>query len=239
MSAREKLPSRCAKLAAREAIVRSHILRSSKPFQFSSTVFFMIFQRKTSKKKDVPITPVHSVAEPFSATLLKAPIMNRFILGKQMSPKIRSEASIAFYPRVYSTPQQETPATESNGHSLTKSAPEESISVAEPITISDASVISVEGLNYTFSMLQTDDSTDNEADIALELNKRPPPPKWSLAINRHPRIVDQSKLPHELVDQFFGQLSEVDLREIFPMISPKHMVRRESSYCWHTPPIRF
>lgn len=99
----------------------------------------------------------------------------------------------------------------------------------EIINVSDVSD------KYNFSMLKTDDSTDDEDD-ARSTFKRPDPPEWCLKENRIERIINQSQIPHSIIDTFFSAPKNVDLRDIFPGLNPEHMKRRQSSACWTTPP---
>lgn len=89
---------------------------------------------------------------------------------------------------------------------------------------------------YTFSMIETDDSTDDEDDVENKPFKRPPPPEWSVTENRLETIVRQTAISARLIDEMFGEAPEVDLREIFPDISKELLKRRDSSFIWHTPP---
>lgn len=66
---------------------------------------------------------------------------------------------------------------------------------------------------------------------------RPRPPIWGREDTRRPLIIEQAKVPIEIVDAFFGSQAEnVDLSEIFPKISKKQLKRRPSSAKWNTPP---
>lgn len=90
--------------------------------------------------------------------------------------------------------------------------------------------------NYSFGMIETDDSTDDETDCVHKIDKRPPPPNWSLPVNRLNTIIDQTKIQNRHSAKFFGESSDVDLQEIFPQINKKHLQRRDSSFRWDTPP---
>lgn len=88
---------------------------------------------------------------------------------------------------------------------------------------------------YSFGMIDTDDSTDDEEDVALKPDKRPPPPNWSLPVNRTKTIKRQSEVFMNVIDKFFGDAPDVDLLEIFPNIPIKLLTRRDSSFVWRTP----
>lgn len=86
---------------------------------------------------------------------------------------------------------------------------------------------------YTFDMLESGDSTDEEC---KQSSKRPPPPSWSTTQNRHAYVVAQTRVSLKVVDTFFSVAPhDVDLREIFPTIDERHL-RRNSSAVWHSPP---
>lgn len=86
---------------------------------------------------------------------------------------------------------------------------------------------------YTFDMLESGDSTDEESKVS---SKKPPPPSWSLTQNRLPYVSAQSRANTKIVDKFFSVAPlEVDLREIFPKIDERHL-RRNSSAVWNSPP---
>lgn len=86
---------------------------------------------------------------------------------------------------------------------------------------------------YHFDMLDSGDSTDEEAKVST---KKPSPPTWSLSQYRKPNIFSQSKANTKVIDKFFSVAPlEVDLREIFPKIDEKHL-RRNSSAVWNSPP---
>lgn len=104
------------------------------------------------------------------------------------------------------------------------------------ISIDDSVVEKMPRSQYSFEMLLTDDSTDEEDDVLNRPDKRPPPPAWSLFENRSEKINLQSIIPLNTIDKFFGQSAEVDLLEIFPRINMQLVQRRESSFYWSTPP---
>lgn len=86
---------------------------------------------------------------------------------------------------------------------------------------------------YNFDMLESGDSTDDEA---KPTTKRPPAPSWSIHQYRHPYILAQTKIDTKTIDKFFSvSPHDVDLREIFPQIDEKYL-RRNSSAVWHSPP---
>lgn len=104
---------------------------------------------------------------------------------------------------------------------------------------------------YDFEMLHTDDSTDDESRPS---QKRPLPPAWSksklrvlnlkcsfsitflLESTRKPLIVMQSKVDQNVLDSLFSvQPLSVDLKEIFPAIDSRKLIRN-SSAIWRTPP---
>lgn len=86
---------------------------------------------------------------------------------------------------------------------------------------------------YNFDMLESGDSTDDEAKVS---SKRPPPPTWSLSNNRHALVMAQARVSTKIADKFYSVAPhEVDLREIFPSINEKYL-RRNSSAIWTSPP---
>lgn len=104
---------------------------------------------------------------------------------------------------------------------------------------------------YSFDMLHTDDSTDDEEKPS---KKRPPIPTWSKSkifrsnsyqfthfyliseSTRKPLISMQSHTSTHVLDAFFSTKPiTVDLREIFPGIDSRKLVRN-SSAVWRTPP---
>lgn len=89
---------------------------------------------------------------------------------------------------------------------------------------------------YSFGMIETDDSTDEEDDVEQRPDKRPPPPAWSLPANRNEAILRQLNIPTKIIDNMFGPAMDVDLQEIFPNICKKLLTRRDSSFVWQTPP---
>lgn len=114
-------------------------------------------------------------------------------------------------------------------------APPEIINISD---VSDAnSTLNDSNDAYSFSILQTDDSTDDE-DYKNEKStkKRPDPPAWSLRENRSDFIEKQSLIPLNVLDTFFMTHCDVDLTELFPNINPAKTKRRQSSARWNTPP---
>jgi inner centromere protein len=86
---------------------------------------------------------------------------------------------------------------------------------------------------YDFDMLHTDDSTDDESKPSA---KRPAVPSWSKKSSRKPQIVMQSYVNPAVLDSLFSTKPiSVDLREIFPAIDARKLVRN-SSAVWRTPP---
>ncbi|KAG5674984.1 hypothetical protein PVAND_004926 [Polypedilum vanderplanki] len=86
---------------------------------------------------------------------------------------------------------------------------------------------------YSFDMLNTDDSTDDESKPS---KKRPDPPQWSRKQYRAKLIQVQSFTNSDLLDALFSsQPITVNLKEIFPSIEPRKLVRN-SSAVWNTPP---
>lgn len=104
---------------------------------------------------------------------------------------------------------------------------------------------------YNFDMLHTDDSTDDESKPS---KKRPSPPSWSKSefiflvscpnffiiflseSTRKPLIVMQSTINQNVMDTLFSaQPISVNLKEIFPAIEPRKLIRN-SSAIWRTPP---
>lgn len=86
---------------------------------------------------------------------------------------------------------------------------------------------------YTFDMLESGDSTDEET---KQSTKRPPAPSWSGSQHRHPYVVAQTRVNTKLIDKFFSvSPHDVDLREVFPSIDERNL-RRNSSAVWHSPP---
>lgn len=104
-------------------------------------------------------------------------------------------------------------------------------SVIDLVSLDESSLDISNGPNsVNFSLLQTDDSTDEEDEVANRA-----PPSWSLKDNRIPTAVSQSNLKLSTVDNFFGTKAEhVDLRELFPNINDEEIKRRRSSM-WGTP----
>lgn len=109
---------------------------------------------------------------------------------------------------------------------------------------------------YNFDILNTDDSTDDESKPVSA--KRPPPPAWSksnyLTINhfvdhhilticfslldpeRKKNIEMQTYINSSVIDTLFSvHPLSVDLKEIFPKIDSRKLIRN-SSAVWNTPP---
>lgn len=105
------------------------------------------------------------------------------------------------------------------------------------VTDSDSTLNESDTPNYSFSILKTDDSTDDE-DCTNENSrkKRRDPPAWSSRENRVQLIEEQSHIPSKAIDTFFMTPPVVDLIEIFPNINPNKTKRRPSSCHWTTPP---
>lgn len=107
------------------------------------------------------------------------------------------------------------------------------------ITIDDSiatidSTFTVTHNDFNFSMLQEEDTTDEEDNPSAN---RPPAPEWSLNEIRYQRVIQQSNLSKQMIDLFFGsKAEEVFLQEIFPGIKKSRMKRRKSSAVWKTPP---
>lgn len=84
--------------------------------------------------------------------------------------------------------------------------------------------------HHEFSILYTDDSTDDEG----KMNKKRSPPAWSKGRTKHLQIQANVALP--VIDAFFSvQARTIDLKEIFPDIEPRRL-KRNSSAVWRTPP---
>lgn len=81
-------------------------------------------------------------------------------------------------------------------------------------------------------MLETDDSTDDEE---VEKTNRPPPPEWSLEVNRLQSIAHQTEMNVKIINDFFGDVEDMDLQEVFPDIPTKYLSRRPSSFYWASP----
>lgn len=109
---------------------------------------------------------------------------------------------------------------------------------------------------YNFDMLHTDDETDDEA---RPTNKRPPAPKWSSSeffkcffdrfFSNFPRFSSESVRKEAIASQSYTnecvldslypvQPILVDLKEIFPNIDSRKLVRN-SSAIWRTPPKQY
>ncbi|XP_029730736.2 inner centromere protein [Aedes albopictus] len=89
---------------------------------------------------------------------------------------------------------------------------------------------------FTFDMILTDDSTDDESTSASKKSKRPPLPVWCSKEERNPTIRTQREIKLKVIDQFFSVAPmTADLREIFPSIDARKL-KRNSSAVWRTPP---
>lgn len=85
-----------------------------------------------------------------------------------------------------------------------------------------------------FSMLSTDDPTDEEDETPKNVNLRI---AWSDRENVKSLVVQQEHISDKVVDAFFGSDGmSVNLYDIFPNIEPELTVRRRSSVQWNTPP---
>lgn len=86
---------------------------------------------------------------------------------------------------------------------------------------------------YSFEMLCTDDSTDDESHPS---KKRPEPPIWSKKQVRSKLIFVQSYANSNVMDKLFSSHPiNVNLKEIFPTIDARKLIRN-SSAVWNTPP---
>ncbi|XP_035786479.1 uncharacterized protein LOC118463772 [Anopheles albimanus] len=91
---------------------------------------------------------------------------------------------------------------------------------------------------FTFDMIETDDSTDeDEPADASKKNKRPPLPEWCRNVEEYRKVLlIQSKVDTKVIDRLFSvQPTTPDLRELFPSIDA-HKLKRNSSAIWRTPP---
>lgn len=123
----------------------------------------------------------------------------------------------------------------------------------------NGTVATLEKNLFTFDMILTDDSTDDESTSASKKSKRPPLPAWcssecplvwmfpivsisnlfqflSTEEERNPTIRTQREIKLKVIDQFFSVAPmTADLREIFPSIDARKL-KRNSSAVWRTPP---
>lgn len=89
---------------------------------------------------------------------------------------------------------------------------------------------------FTFDMIQTDDSTDDESASSHKKTKRPPFPAWCSKEDRNQTIRIQREINLNVIDLFFSVAPMTpDLREIFPSIDARKL-KRNSSAVWRTPP---
>ncbi|XP_053688381.1 inner centromere protein [Sabethes cyaneus] len=89
---------------------------------------------------------------------------------------------------------------------------------------------------FSFDMIATDDSTDDESVGTSKKTKRPPLPPWSTKEHRTQPMRIQSEIQLKIIDQFFSVAPMTpDLREIFPTIDARKL-KRNSSAVWRTPP---
>ncbi|XP_049295702.1 inner centromere protein [Anopheles funestus] len=93
---------------------------------------------------------------------------------------------------------------------------------------------------FTFEMIDTDDSTDEEVSedtSAPRKKKRPPTPEWcQKSANFQQRLTIQSHIDAKVIDGLFSvQPMTPDLRLLFPAIDA-HKLKRNSSAIWRTPP---
>lgn len=91
---------------------------------------------------------------------------------------------------------------------------------------------------FTFDMIETDDSTDDESSNTApnKKTKRPPLPSWCSKEERRQPMRIQAEIKLKVIDQFFSVAPMTpDLREIFPAIDARKL-KRNSSAVWRTPP---
>lgn len=231
MSSQRQLITRNAKTVAREAIVSIFCLIFYIPsFYF---VCLYLLQRKTSRKKNVPLTPIRTIEVNNNHNNTD----RERGVGPQrpMAPSSKSTPFV-FAPPTISTPITSKAIPKKFSSTLKSSAIDESTN--QSIVLSSAedneSHVSIddESFNHAFSMLHTDDSTDEESNY--EIRGRPPPPTWSLQQNRENSIRKQSKISLKLIDRLFSTIPVCDLKEIFPDVGKKLLARRESSFGWNT-----
>lgn len=90
--------------------------------------------------------------------------------------------------------------------------------------------------NLNFSLLNTDDSTDDEGE---PLQSQHAIPKWSLPPHRNEIAADQENIEPNIVRDFFGlKVKVVKMVDIFPEVDKKQARRRRSSRDW-AEPVRF
>ncbi|XP_052873131.1 inner centromere protein [Anopheles cruzii] len=91
---------------------------------------------------------------------------------------------------------------------------------------------------FTFEMIETDDSTDeDEPTDATKKSKRPPVPSWCQKTEDYRKALSvQSMVEPKVVDRLFSvRPTTPDLRILFPEIDA-HKLKRNSSAIWRTPP---
>ncbi|XP_058055362.1 histone-lysine N-methyltransferase, H3 lysine-79 specific [Anopheles bellator] len=91
---------------------------------------------------------------------------------------------------------------------------------------------------FTFEMIETDDSTDeDEPTDATKKSKRPPVPSWCQKTEDYRKaLAIQSMVEPKVVDRLFSvRPMTPDLRILFPEIDA-HKLKRNSSAIWRTPP---
>lgn len=155
-----------------------------------------------------------------------------------MTSSSASMVSMSFAPADVSTPSlnHQNGANASLQSDLSFATAESSSSAKVVFDVSVAMQSNSRKNAYSFGMIETDDSTDDEEDVEVKPGKRPAPPAWSLPVNRNKTIVLQTGISIKVVDELFGEPPDVDLLEIFPNISKRFLKRRESSFVWQTPP---
>ncbi|XP_035898470.1 mucin-5AC isoform X2 [Anopheles stephensi] len=93
---------------------------------------------------------------------------------------------------------------------------------------------------FTFDMIDTDDSTDEEMaeepSAEARKKKRPPLPEWCKKTEYRKQITLQAQIDTKVIDRLFSvQPMTPDLRILFPSIDA-HKLKRNSSAIWRTPP---
>uniref|UniRef100_A0A182PS93 INCENP_ARK-bind domain-containing protein n=1 Tax=Anopheles epiroticus TaxID=199890 RepID=A0A182PS93_9DIPT len=93
---------------------------------------------------------------------------------------------------------------------------------------------------FTFEMIDTDDSTDEEVaedTSAPRKKQRPPVPEWCQNTPEYRKQLKiQAQIDTKVIDRLFSvQPMTPDLRELFPSIDA-HKLKRNSSAIWRTPP---